>query len=226
MKRIKVFLCIAIAGAFLAVGLVIAAKTSAMYRIQDTLSRAFASVPFDVCTVETQPFPIDVLRNDRRIVFDQTGMLVNASHKLGSDFVADIAEYKTTGVMMNSAMLDAYAQLSQQVRERFGQKLYVGSSYRTAQEQARVLREEGDKAVEVGASEHQTGLALDVYVKYFAGMGFIKSEVGQWINSHCWQYGFIIRYPYYAPNADGVGYEPWHIRYVGKPHAEIMYKKA
>ena len=34
----------------------------------------------------------------------------------------------------------------------------------------------------------------------------------------------MIRYGEGKTDITGVGYEPWHIRYVGFPHAEIMYK--
>ncbi len=208
----------------LAAVLVVAAGSGGLFQIQDTLTRLFSTVEFEKVALETQACAPEELAQDERITFHQAGMLVGLSNMLPEAYEADIGEYKDTGVLMNKAMLEAYAQLSQQVSQRFGQKLYVRSSYRTAQEQAQVVLEEGEKAIAVGASEHQTGLALDVYVKSYAGKAFLKSPVGRWVNSQCWQYGFIIRYPYYRQNVDGIGYEPWHIRYVGRPHAEIMYK--
>ncbi len=201
-------------------------KTGLLIRITDTVSRTFLSAELDAWEGKTQSFTLESLREDERITFDQSGMLVNTQNMLPEDFEAEITEYKDTGVRMNSAMTEAYAALSARILEQFGQKLFVRSSYRTAEEQAQQILEEGEKATAVGASEHQTGLALDVYVKSYAGAAFIKSEVGQWVNGRCWEYGFIIRYPYYKENVDGIGYEPWHIRYVGKPHAEILYKES
>ena len=32
-----------------------------------------------------------------------------------------------------------------------------------------------------------------------------------------------IRYPSYGKSSTGIKFEPWHIRYVGKPHAAIIY---
>ncbi|MGN1096015.1 MAG: D-alanyl-D-alanine carboxypeptidase family protein, partial [Eubacteriales bacterium] len=58
----------------------------------------------------------------------------------------------------------------------------------------------------------------------YASRRFIMSDAGKWIASHAHEYGFIIRYPFWAENTTGVTYEPWHIRYVGKPHAEIIYR--
>ena len=40
---------------------------------------------------------------------------------------------------------------------------------------------------------------------------------------HCAKYGFILRYPTEKSALTGVGYEPWHYRYVGEEAAqEIM----
>ncbi|WP_278560136.1 D-alanyl-D-alanine carboxypeptidase family protein, partial [Coprobacillus cateniformis] len=33
-------------------------------------------------------------------------------------------------------------------------------------------------------------------------------------------YGFVLRYPTNKNSITGVGYEPWHYRYVGKEHAK------
>ncbi len=223
IKKILIILAVCL---LLGAGAVIADKTGLLFRMTDTISRAFASADLAPWNGETQSFTREELSDDRRVTFDQSGMLVNTQHLLPEFFEAEISEYKDTGVLMNSGMLDAYAELSAQVLAQFGQKLFVRSSYRTAEEQEQVILEEGEKAIAVGASEHQTGLALDVYVKFYAGRAFIKSEAGQWVNAECWKYGFIIRYPYYGENVDGIGYEPWHIRYVGKPHAEIIYKES
>ncbi len=226
MKKKKIVPAIAAACLVLILGLAAAGKTGLLFRVTDAFSRAFTSADFESVTVETQRFTPEELAGDSRVTFDQSGMLVNIQNMLPEDYEAEIGQYKDTGVLMNKAMLSAYAELSAQVQARFGQKLFVRSSYRTAQEQEQVIREEGENATAVGASEHQTGLALDVYVKSYAGAAFLKSEVGRWVNSQCWKYGFIIRYPYYKENVDGIGYEPWHIRYIGKPHAEILYRES
>ena len=93
------------------------------------------------------------------------------------------------------------------------------------EERAKALleRKRETTAAAPGASEHQTGLGIDVYVKNFAGEGFVKSQAGQFVNSESWKYGFIIRYPSYGKSSTGIKFEPWHIRYVGKPHAAIIY---
>lgn len=173
--------------------------------------------------LDTRNASLSELKNDERIIFDQSLMLVNTEFKLPDGFEADISEYKDTNVFMNRCMLAMYAELSAEVGKRFDQKLYVSSDFRTAEEQEVLYKEDPLTATAPGASEHQTGLAVDVYVAYYAGDGFIKSPVGRFVNSHSWEYGFIIRYPVYGEDSTGIRYEPWHIRYVGYPHAKVIY---
>lgn len=74
-----------------------------------------------------------------------------------------------------------------------------------------------------GHSEHETGLAIDVNL-YNQGVTATFDGTGDyaWVAEHCADYGFIPRYT--AENAELTGFaaEPWHFRYVGKPHAEYM----
>ena len=163
------------------------------------------------------------LREDERISFDQSLMLVDTEHLLPEGFVPDVLEYKDTTVYMSSCMLDSYAELSSAVKEKTGNKLYVSSDLRTSEEQEALYKEDPNTATIPGASEHQTGLALDVYVAYYAGDAFIKSPSGRFVNSNAHEYGFIIRYPSYGEEITGIRYEPWHIRYVGMPHSRVIY---
>ncbi|MEE1357905.1 MAG: M15 family metallopeptidase [Clostridia bacterium] len=180
----------------------------------------------DIGTVEPQAveyIPIESLSEDGRVSVDQSMMLVNTEYMLPQSFCPDVSEYKATGVYFNDCMHSAYAQLSAAVTEKTGERLYVSSDYRDAQMQQTLYEEDPLTATAVGASEHQTGLAADVYVAYFSGDGFIKSEAGRFVNSHSWEYGFIIRYPSYGEEITNIRFEPWHLRYVGQPHAKIIY---
>ena len=71
-----------------------------------------------------------------------------------------------------------------------------------------------------GASEHHTGLAFDLAITGEASFGATKQSV--WLAQHCWEYGFIIRYPIDKTNITGISYEPWHVRYVGVEHSTRM----
>ena len=74
-----------------------------------------------------------------------------------------------------------------------------------------------------GYSEHHTGLAVDFttydgeYYTDFDGTGDYE-----WIMNNCWRYGFVNRYPAGKEALTFIDNEPWHFRYVGIPHAEIM----
>ncbi len=92
-----------------------------------------------------------------------------------------------------------------------------------------------DKAVQLasaivaqpGMSEHQTGLAVDLSTASLNNAlddPFADTAAGQWIAANCYKYGFIIRYPEDKIAITGYVYEPWHIRYVGQPHAEYISK--
>lgn len=64
-----------------------------------------------------------------------------------------------------------------------------------------------------GTSEHQTGLAFDITVPE---RSFPSTDQARWLREHCWDYGFILRYPAGKEDVTGFQAEPWHIRYVGK----------
>jgi D-alanyl-D-alanine carboxypeptidase len=89
-------------------------------------------------------------------------------------------------------------------------------------------REETARNVAVpGSSEHEAGLAVDIV---YAGRQILDEEqenndTQQWLMEHCWEYGFILRYPYDKQEITGITYEPWHYRYVGFEAAEEIMSK-
>ena len=174
-------------------------------------------------SVSTEKISISEMKNDPRFEFDQSLMLINTEYKISEDTVFDIEEYQDSGVKMNSCMISAYKKLSDAVLSETGKKLYVSSHVRTRAEQLELYGESPELATEPGASEHETGLCLDVYVQYNAGDNFIKTDAGKFVNTKCHEYGFIIRYPYFGYHQTGIRFEPWHIRYVGYIHAKIIY---
>lgn len=75
-----------------------------------------------------------------------------------------------------------------------------------------------------GASEHHTGLAVDFGIYTSDGESYDYDGSGEyaWINENCWKYGFIVRYDSAKTDITGIAYEPWHFRYLGLPHSEII----
>ena len=73
-----------------------------------------------------------------------------------------------------------------------------------------------------GASEHQTGLAVDVGNS--KGVFEYTNEF-KWLQQHAHEYGFILRYPKGKEWITGYSYEPWHYRYVGVDAARTIQQE-
>lgn len=112
------------------------------------------------------------------------------------------------------------------------------SGYRTFEEQSDLwdssLAEHGPAFTRAyvappGHSEHQTGLALDLGLKKkeidFLCPDFPDSGICRAFREQAARYGFIRRYPGGKEAVTGIAHEPWHFRYVGTPHGEIMEKE-
>ena len=107
--------------------------------------------------------------------------------------------------------------------------------YRTREEQQNLylgsLRDNGPTYTErfvalPDCSEHQTGLAVDMAKKepridpicpFFPDSG----RCGEF-RRLAPDFGFIERYPAGKEAITGVAHEPWHFRYVGRPHARLI----
>lgn len=111
--------------------------------------------------------------------------------------------------------------------------VYVSSAYRAYDEQRELYEadrgsySEGEPiaVAEPGQSEHHAGLAVDLglidsngSVATFDGEG-----VYSWFKENAHLYGFILRYTDAKSDITGIIDEPWHFRYVGVAHAELMY---
>ncbi len=172
-------------------------------------------------TGATDAWSLDALLECENVTFSNTLLLVNGTHPLPEGYEALLAEYN--GARMHPLMVDSYIALRDEVQRRTGVRIYVSSDYRTAEEQAAILAgSESGIAAALGCSEHEAGLALDVYAPYCAAMEFLRSPAGRLVNRICGEYGYIIRYPKGKEDVTGISYEPWHLRYVGEPHARLM----
>lgn len=166
-------------------------------------------------------------------------ILVNSSHPLKGDMpkeylvparpdAAHILLERQTANMLSSIM--AFLGCAHEI--------ILVSGYRTMREQqaiyADALREHGDdlrKYVAIpGCSEHQTGLAIDLAQNGDA-IDFIRPDFpytgicGRFRELGV-QYGFVERYPSGHEQITHIAHEPWHFRYVGYPHSEIMQSRA
>lgn len=156
------------------------------------------------------------------VTVNESLILVNDKNKISENYTPQTVYHQERDVEMNVCAKESFDSLSKALFEETGETLFISSAYRDYDKQKEIKAEEGATAQEAGCSEHQTGLALDVYVKNFAVESFIKSKSGQFVNENCGDYGFIIRYTIFGKSKTGISYEPWHLRYVGYPHSKII----
>ena len=166
--------------------------------------------------------------------------LVNRERLLDEDYVPDdllddlkCRKVSYDPIQMRETAANALYTLFDAAQED-GIYLYAHSGYRSYRTQKtmyyRRLESRGhdDGIVQYpGASEHQSGLAIDVINKSgigknFTNDAFSNSKEGKWLAENCWDYGFIIRYQEDKEDITGIGYESWHIRYVGVQVAQYM----
>lgn len=149
--------------------------------------------------------------------------------KLKNNQVIDSRVYPYLQDMMDAARSAGYAPLIcssfrtwDKQSSLFERKVqfYInqGSDREIAEEQAAVW------VARPGTSEHQAGLAVDIVSVDYQVLdeGQEDTPLQQWLMEHCWEYGFILRYPSDKSELTGVGYEPWHYRYVGKDAAQTI----
>jgi len=96
----------------------------------------------------------------------------------------------------------------------------LSSGYRSYDDQAEEYAKDPSLAAKPGFSEHGSGLAFDVTA--YGPSDFSKTPQFAWLYAHCWDHGFILRYPSDKVEITGIPAESWHYRYVGLPHSRIM----
>lgn len=99
----------------------------------------------------------------------------------------------------------------------------INSAYRSSEDQQLLFEKHGaELALPAGYSEHESGLALDIG----STQGTMdNTPEGEWLANNAHRFGFILRYPADKVHITGIRYEPWHFRYVGLPHSELMYNQ-
>ena len=167
-------------------------------------------------------------------------MLVNKYYYLTEDYEPDDLVVISTKYSWGTAgsqkirkeAYDAFIEMHEAANQN-GIYLMVNSSYRDYASQERVYNnyktnhgeEYADKiAARPGYSEHQTGLALDIFsLKSSAQATFKDTDAYAWLKDNSYKYGFILRYPENLENITGYNFESWHYRYVGKDLAKKVY---
>ena len=157
-----------------------------------------------------------ILANIDNSIGDYTPELVEIEN--GRKFDKRAAEY------LKSFINDARAEglsvfLSSTYRGKYSQKmLYDRKVSQYGEEEAKTI------VLPPGTSEHQTGLAADITDVYyeFKTKEIENTDTFKWLNDHCQDYGFILRYPKDKEAITKVIYEPWHFRFVGNVAAKYI----
>lgn len=165
--------------------------------------------------------------------------LVNRTYRLTQAYEPDdLVELNvrklTSGIQLRREAAGMLEELFNAAKE-MKMTLVAVSGYRSYDRQDAIFRrkqrtsESLEKAMLLvappGASEHQLGLALDIARRDSANLNgaFGKSKEGLWLKENAHHFGFIIRYKAEWTAITGYADEPWHIRYVGKEHAQAIY---
>lgn len=158
-------------------------------------------------------------------------MFVNKYHLLNKDFKAnDIVNVSSTygyeGNSLNKEAYEAFKNLANDAKKE-GHTIVILSSYRTYEYQEKLWNKDKDDdyVARPGASEHVTGLAMDVSDFNDKNDSFKDTESYTWMINNCYKYGFILRYPEGKENITGYSYEAWHYRYVGIDLATKIYNE-
>ena len=181
--------------------------------------------------------PIDIQRGSL--------ILIDAENRyeiLEENDLIPIADYKTSSyrvasndLLLSKSIIDPLNKMMDDFHAKTGnENTAIVSAFRGYDRQQEILNEyvslvgraEATRwAALPGHSEHHTGLAVDLGV-YSAGSyrTFMGKDTYEWIYKNAHLYGFILRYPQEKTEITKTIYEPWHYRYVGEPHAYIIYK--
>ena len=173
---------------------------------------------------------------------DELLTLVNAEHPMPSEWQCELVQLNN-GQNIDSRAYEDLQQMMDTARAE-GYDPYICSSWRSHETQVRLFEEEiqsykkqgySEREAEVqaaqwvavpGTSEHELGLALDIVSVENQRLEESQENTPtqQWLMEHCYEYGFILRYPKDKEDITGIGYEPWHYRYVGQDHARAIHE--
>lgn len=229
MKRLMLFLVVVVMVLLMGMG---AAELSGRLHGDKAVERAYAASTQSITQTSVLELPAPVKEQDWKL------RIVSEAQPLPEDFTVETEEAE------NCYLFDARA--AQALRDFLaagraaGMDLEVASAWRdwTTQETLfedkvnRVMSETGlereqaeeiaaDEVARPGTSEHQLGLAVDIISNDYPWLdeGWADTAEAAWLEEHCAEYGFILRYPPDKSELTGIIWEPWHFRYVGKEAA-------
>lgn len=174
---------------------------------------------------------------ERATNLNNPNILVNKYYYLAKNYVPKNLEeidsnYALEGMKLVNYAKDAFESMAKDAKKD-GYEIIVMSSYRSYDYQSklydRYVSEDGKEKADTysgrpGHSEHQTGLAVDIYNGEKEYTKFEETKEFDWMKEHAHEYGFILRFPKNKEKETGYQYESWHYRYVGTKVANYINK--
>lgn len=141
---------------------------------------------------------------------------VNSGQKVDARMYDDLVAMLEAGKAYNIGVQSSYRPYATQKRLYWNQVDKWKYKYSDPVE---LQTKAGEVVKRPGFSEHNTGLAVDLYGSGDTSLSpsFANTAAYKWLMEHCADYGFILRFPKGKENVTGVIYEAWHFRYVGDP---------
>ncbi len=170
---------------------------------------------------------------EKAINLNTPTILVNKYYYLEKDYVPNNLEKVSTNYALSNMKLvnvakEAYEEMAK-AAQKDKRKLVIMSAYRSYDYQVnlynRYAKKDGSDKADTysgrpGFSEHQTGLAFDLYNGKTVYTRFEETKEFDWMQENAYKYGFILRFPKDKEKETGYVYEAWHYRYVGKEIAK------
>ncbi|OIP53507.1 hypothetical protein AUK10_02320 [Candidatus Gracilibacteria bacterium CG2_30_37_12] len=135
-------------------------------------------------------------------------------------------------IFLRTESLSALQKLGDDFYEHFQKKLIVVSGYRSYEYQQGIEKRAPECVrdgfcARAGHSEHQSGLALDMFETTTMEEFLSKSQYKlyfDWLTQNAYKYGFTNSYRK-GVEIDGYHEEPWHWRYIGVDVATKLWRE-
>lgn len=168
-------------------------------------------------------------------------ILTNAEYPVPEDYTVTLKDVPGTDQTVDERIYEPLMKMLEAMKEE-GLSPVVCSGYRTLDKQEKLFNRKVSSYVKKGHSkeeanalarqtlsipgsgEHCLGLAVDFYTRSYHQLerAFERTPEGKWLREHAQDYGFTLRYEEGKEEITGIGYEPWHFRYVGVEVAQYL----
>lgn len=205
------------------------AENGELKELEEEAVEVLAQVKGDMIEI-----PFDVNLDDWNYI------LVNELHPLHKDFEPQLVK-TYDGQRVDERIQEALETMIDDAKKE-GLNLLICSSYRDYKKQDSLMDKSIARYVKsgmtyteaffktkeqiaiTGASEHHTGLAVDIVGKDHQSLDRAQADTkeAKWLSEHAAEYGFILRYPADKEELTMISFESWHYRYVGTEAAAFM----